>query len=201
MLGQILTRAMASRGDDVVALVRREAQGASERRWDPSAGRIEGSGLADVDAVVNLAGAPIAARRWSRAVREEILRSRVRATLTVVDALEPQGRCQMLVNASAVGWYGVGRGSDVLTTGSEPGGGFLAGVVRDWEAAAAHAPVTTALIRTGNVLTRTGGFLGSQRLLFQLGLGGRMGTGRRRRAADITRPGSARHRRESLARR
>ena len=51
LLGQILTRAMASRGDEVVALVRREAQGASERRWDPSAGRIEGSGLADVDAV------------------------------------------------------------------------------------------------------------------------------------------------------
>ncbi len=178
LLGQILSRALISRGDEVLALVRREPKAASERRWDPSAGRISQPGLSDVDAVVNLAGSPIAKRRWSPSVRGEILQSRLAATLSVVDALDPDGRCQMLVNASAVGIYGVGRGSEVLTADSEPGTGFLADVVAAWEAAAGHAPVTTALIRTGNVLTRTGGFLGAQRWLFQLGLAGRMGSGR-----------------------
>lgn len=177
-MGQILVRALKSRGDEVVSLVRRRPQGQSERKWDPTTGRIDGPGLADVDAVVNLAGTPIARRKWSPASMEEIRQTRVMATLTVVDALEPDGRCQMLVNASAVGWYGIGRGSEILTSESAPGEGFLAYVVREWEVAAGHAPVPTALIRTGNVLTRSGGFLGPQRLLFQLGLGGRMGSGR-----------------------
>lgn len=78
----------------------------------------------------------------------------------------------------AVGYYGLGRGSEILTSESGSGEGFLAEVVREWEAAAEHAPIPTALIRTGNVLTRSGGFLGPQRMLFQLGLGGRMGSGR-----------------------
>ncbi len=177
-MGQILVRALNSRGDEVVSLVRRRPQGEKERKWDPATGRISGPGLTDVDVVVNLAGAPIARRKWSPAVMDEIRQSRVMSTLTVVDALEPGGRCQMLVNASAVGWYGMGRGSEILTTDSAPGEGFLADVVREWEAAASHAPIPTALIRTGNVLTRSGGFLGAQRLLFQLGLGGRMGSGR-----------------------
>jgi uncharacterized protein (TIGR01777 family) len=178
LLGQILVRALNSRGDEVVSLVRKRPQGDNERLWDPTAGRIAGPGLEDVDAVVNLAGAPIVRRKWTTPILEEIRQSRVMSTLTVVDALEPDGRCQMLVNASAVGYYGLGRGSEILTSESGSGEGFLAEVVREWEAAAEHAPIPTALIRTGNVLTRSGGFLGPQRMLFQLGLGGRMGSGR-----------------------
>ena len=161
----------------MVRLVRGSVTASDQRRWNPDAGRIDAPGLDDVDAVVNLAGAPIAGGRWTTDRRTEIRRSRITSTLTIVTSLTPDGRCQRLLNGSAIGFYG-DTGLEVVDESMPAGRGFLAQVVADWEAAAGHSPVSTAVLRTGHVLAREGGYLAVQRPLFAIGLGGRVGSGR-----------------------
>ncbi len=177
LLGTALTRRLRDEGHEVVGLVRGEPAGPDQRHWDPDAGRIDGPGLTDVDAVVNLAGASIGGGRWTKERKTELRRSRIASTLTIVTSLDPDGRCQRLLNGSAIGVYG-DAGFDVVDESSPPGRGFLAQLCLDWEAAAAHAAVPTVTLRTGNVLTPSGGFLGAQKALFQACLGGRIGDGR-----------------------
>lgn len=177
MLGKALAGHLAGEGHQVVALVRGHATRPDQRGWDPQAGRIDGPGLADVDAVVNFAGAPIAGGRWTAERKVELLQSRTSSTLTIVDALSPQGRCQRFLNGSAVGFYG-NTGPEIVDEDSPPGTGFLAGVVAEWEAAAGQSPVPTAFLRTGHVLARHGGYLAKQWPVFAAGLGGRVGSGR-----------------------
>lgn len=177
MLATALARRLIRRGDEVVRLVRHPPTGSQERSWDPESGRISAPGLDDVDAVVNLAGAPIAGGRWTRDRKAELRRSRLAPTLTIVAALSPQGRCRRILNASAIGFYG-DRGIEVVDETSPQGTGFLAELVGQWEAATRNAPVPTTLLRTGQVLSPTGGLLASQRPIFLAGFGGRIGTGR-----------------------
>ena len=176
-LGRALARSLVRDGDEVVRLVRGEVTGSDQRRWDPDAGRIDAPGLDDVDAVVNLAGTPIAGARWTKERKAAIRRSRVTSTLTIVTSLTPDGRCQRFLNGSAVGFYG-DTGSAVVDERDPVGRGFLSQVVSDWEGAVRHAPVPSALLRTGQVLARDGGLLAPQWMLFAAGLGGRIGSGR-----------------------
>ncbi|MFT4294534.1 MAG: TIGR01777 family oxidoreductase [Micropruina sp.] len=177
LLGRATAAHLRATGHQVLALVRREASGPDERRWDPDSGRIAAPGLADVDAVVNFSGAGIADARWSVERKAELRSSRLNSTTTLAAALELGGRCGRLLNGSAIGFYG-DTGETVVDERTPQGSGFLAQLVADWERAAHAAPVPTAYLRTGHVLTREGGFLGKQRLPFRLGLGGRLGSGR-----------------------
>lgn len=177
LLGTALSRSLVRDGHEVVRLVRGGRTASDQRHWDPDAGRIDSPGLDDVDAVVNLAGTPIAGVRWTKERKAAIRRSRVTSTLTVVTSLAPDGRCQRFLNGSAIGYYG--DTGDRPTDEQGPAGtGFLAQVVADWEAAVRHSPVPSAILRTGHVLAREGGYLGPQHLLFSAGLGGRIGSGR-----------------------
>lgn len=180
LIGSALCRALSARGDQVVRLVRRTA-GPGEISWDPTAGRLEGAGLAGVDAVVNLAGAGIGDRRWSPARRRLLVSSRVGSTALVARALAAsERRPLLLLNASAVGIYG-DRGDELLDETSAPGSGFLAELCRQWEAAteaAAAAGVRIVCLRSGVVLAPAGGALARQLPLFRSGLGGRLGDGR-----------------------
>ncbi len=149
--------------------------------WDPAAGRIEGEALEGIDAVVHLAGEPIAARRWSPAQKQRIADSRARGTALLAGALArldaPPG---VLVSSSAIGFYG-DRGDERLDESSTGGTGFLADVCRDWEAAADPARAAGIRVvhpRTGVVLSGSGGALGEMLPFFRLGLGGRIGSGR-----------------------
>ena len=175
LIGTALARHLVRSGHEVVRLVRGQVTASDQRRWDPDAGRIAGPGLEDTDAVVNLAGAPMASR-WTKERKAEIRRSRTTSTLTIVTQLTPEGRCQRLLNGSAMGYYG-DTGTEIVDETFPRGRGFLAEVVSDWEAAAHHSPVSTAVLRTGNVLTREGGYLAMQWPLFALGLGGRIASG------------------------
>ncbi|MFT4216177.1 MAG: TIGR01777 family oxidoreductase [Micropruina sp.] len=177
LLGRNTAAHLRLTGHQVLALVRREASGPDERRWDPDAGRIDGPGLADVDAVINFSGTGIADARWNAQRKAELRSSRLNSTTTLVAALDPAGRCQRLLNGAAIGFYG-DTGEIMVDERTPQGAGFLAQLVADWERAAHAAPVPTASLRTGHVLTREGGFLGKQRLPFRLGLGGRLGSGR-----------------------
>lgn len=176
LIGTALVTALKDRGDEVVPLVREEAQ-AGERRWWPKEGRIDGPGLEDVDAVINLSGAPIAGKPWTESRRRLIRDSRVDCTKTIAAAVDASERCTIFLSGSAVGYYGTT--GDVVITESDPvGENFLASVCQDWEAAAANDSARTAFLRTGLVLDADGGLLAPQVPAFKLGLGGPSGNGK-----------------------
>jgi uncharacterized protein (TIGR01777 family) len=177
LIGSALVQALRWGGDDVVRLVRHDARGTDERQIFPDQRRIADPGLADVDAVVNLAGSSIAGGRWTDAYKREILDSRIAMTETIVAALPADGRCQRFISGSAIGYYGP-TGGHAVDESAPAGGDFLAGVVVAWEEAASAAPVPTVYLRTGHVMTPRGGYIGAQLLPFKLGLGGQVRDGR-----------------------
>ncbi|GAC1517802.1 MAG: TIGR01777 family oxidoreductase [Acidimicrobiales bacterium] len=143
-------------------------------------GQIDVRSLEGVDAVVHLAGVGIGDKRWTEAHKMRVLDSRVNGTERVAGAVAAMARPPALLSASAVGYYG-DRGAEELTEASGPGEGYLAGVCVAWEratAAAEAAGARVAHLRTGIVLTPTGGALKKQLLLFKAGLGGRLGSGK-----------------------
>jgi hypothetical protein len=162
-----------------VRIVRGQAE-ADEVRWDPPAKWIEADKLRGVEAVVHLAGAGVADRRWSAGYKRRILASRVDGTTTLAEALArlPVSP-SVMVSASAVGYYG-SRGDEVLTEDAGPGAGFLAEVCAQWEsstAPAASAGIRVVHLRSGVVLSAAGGALRKQLPPFRLGLGARLGAG------------------------
>lgn len=180
-IGSALTAHLRGRGDQVVRLVRHSPAAPDEIPWDPSTGHLDPAALRDVTAVVHLAGAGVGDRRWTPAYKDLILRSRVDGTRAVARAVAAQDRPVRLVTASAIGYYGPDRGSEVLTETSGPGRGFLAEVVRAWEGAAApahDAGMPVAHARTGLVLAPGGGMFPRLVRLTRFGLGGPLGSGR-----------------------
>jgi uncharacterized protein (TIGR01777 family) len=133
----------------------------------------------DIDVVVNLAGEPLDAGRWTDARKAAILESRVKATNAIVKAMSTvTRRPPVFLNASAMGFYGA-RGDDAVTEDSPSGSDFLASVCVAWEGAAMAAAWMTrvVLLRTGLVLDRSAGALPKLALPFRLFAGGRVGTG------------------------
>jgi uncharacterized protein len=185
LIGQALVPALRADGHDVLQLVRRTPRRAEEHRWDPQHRRVDPALLADVDAVVNLAGAPIRPRPWTRDYRERLVRSRLDSTSTLSEALAAvatadPGRRRVLVNGSAVGYYG-DTGDALVREDTAPGSDFLAQLCVQWEAAtapAAEAGVRVALLRTGLVLGPGALLVQVLGTVFRLGLGGRLGSGR-----------------------
>jgi uncharacterized protein len=181
LIGGALTRALARAGHDVTRLTRGRPRDPSEFRWDPAAESVDPVALAGREAVVHLAGASIAGGHWTAARRAEILASRRSGTRAIALAManaDPPPR--VLVSVSAIGFYG-DRGDERLDERSAPGSGFLAEVVRAWEAAAgpaAEAGVRVVHPRLGVVLDARGGALPPLALPFRLGMGGPIGSGR-----------------------
>ena len=181
LIGSALAESLEADGHDVVRLVRRPPRAPGEVQWDPDAGGVDLSGLAGVEGAVHLAGVGVGDRRWTESYKRRIRDSRVLGTRTLVRALssiEPLPR--VLVSGSGVHAYG-DRGDEQLTERSSRGDGFLAGVVRDWEAeaeAAGEAGIRVALSRTGIVLSQSGGTLGRIMPLVKLGVAGPMAGGR-----------------------
>jgi uncharacterized protein (TIGR01777 family) len=155
--------------------------------WDSRSGEIDagspgGSNFnAGIDAVINLAGAPIAEGRWTEE-RKKLLRvSRVDTTRGIVAAIfRMDSRPRVLISASAIGYYG-DRGDEVLEEETPAGKGFLADLAREWEAEALKAEplgVRVALTRFGIILAKQGGALPAMMAPFKLGAGGKLGSGR-----------------------
>ena len=180
LIGGALSSSLRDRGHDVVRLVRRDPAVGDERPWDPESGHLDPSALADVDTVVHLAGAGVGDHRWTPSYKATIHASRVDGTDLVSRVVADGAGPTRLVTASAVGIYG-DRGDEVLTEASASVDTFLAGVVRDWEGAAApaiEAGVPVAHARTGIVLSTKGGALTPMLRMGRLGLGGPLGSGR-----------------------
>lgn len=181
LIGSSLAAFLTTGGHRVVRLVRqKDEMGPDDVYWSPSRGEIDRDGLADVDAVVHLAGAPIAPGRWTDDRKKAIRESRVQGTELLAQTLaELKGGLRTLLSGSAVGFYG-NRGSATLREGAEAGTGFLAEVCRDWEMAtrsADRAGVRVVRMRTGVVLSPAGGALGEMLTPFKMGAGGRLGSG------------------------
>jgi hypothetical protein len=136
--------------------------------------------LVNVDAVVHLAGEPVA-QRWTPQAKRRIRATRVEGTRRLVEGLSAlERRPAVLVCASAIGIYG-SRGDEILTESSPTGEGFLADVCREWESAADLAQplgVRVVKLRIGMVLGRPGGALARMLPAFKAGLGGRLGSGK-----------------------
>jgi uncharacterized protein (TIGR01777 family) len=183
-LGRPLTESLRQEGHSLTALTRRPRGDAlvHEIAWQPdgTAGPWA-EALDDADAVVNLAGESIAARRWSPERKEALTSSRVLSTRSLVAACTRARRPPpVLISASAVGYYGP-RGDEIVTEADPAGRDFLARLSTAWEqeAVAAEASGTrVVLLRTGLVLERDGGALASMLWPFRLGVGGPLGYGR-----------------------
>lgn len=186
LVGKRLVSALSDRPVRIRSLSRsapmRSAIGTDRRfRWDGTDPGIDA--LSGCDAVVHLAGEPIFGGLPTAARRTRIRNSRIDSTRAIVDRIgefEASGRPEVLVCASAVGYYG-DRGDEALTEDSAPGTGFLAEVCRDWEAEAMRAEelgVRVVRVRIGVVLSRDGGALALMKVPFSLGLGGRLGSGK-----------------------
>jgi uncharacterized protein (TIGR01777 family) len=182
LLGSALVSALRQDGDEVIRLVRRAPRSADEMAWDPEAprGGLGPAALSGVAAVVNLAGAGVADRRWTTAYKEKIRASRVTGTRALACLLaDMDSPPSVVLSGSALGWYGDTGGREVDET-SPAGTGFLADVVKEWEAAvdpARQAGLRVVTLRTGLVITRQGGILARLLPLFRLGLGARLGPG------------------------
>jgi uncharacterized protein (TIGR01777 family) len=178
-IGGELRAQLAAAGHDTRRLVRREPADADEFRWAPEKRVVDGEVFEWADAVVDLAGASLQRLPWTRATKRRILSSRLEATGTLTEAMRRAVNAPaVLVNASAVGFYGDRPGQE-LTEAAQPGRGFLTEVVQAWEAAARLAPASTRVVlaRTGVVIGR-GGALAPLLPLAKAGLAGPIGGGR-----------------------
>jgi uncharacterized protein (TIGR01777 family) len=192
LIGSRLVPRLRERGDGVVVLTRRPA--VARERLPADCTFVEGDpmhpgpwmdALADCDGVINLVGENIFARRWNEEFKVLLHDSRVKSTQHVVQALArsprtPAGQAKVLVNASAIGYYGP-RGDEELTEDSPPGDDTLARLCIDWEDAARAAEPTgvrVSQVRIGVVLAREGGALAQMLPPFKMGVGGPVGSGK-----------------------
>jgi uncharacterized protein (TIGR01777 family) len=185
LIGSALLPFLTAGGHEVRRLVRGERPGAGHAaagdiRWDPERMTIDAAALEGLDAVIHLAGEPVA-ERWTEAHKRAIRESRVRGTGLLAQAIASLANPpRVFVSASAVGFYGDG-GDRLLDELSPPGHDFLASVAQAWEGAARPATdrgVRVVHPRFGVVLSPAGGALARLLPAFKLYGGGRLGSGR-----------------------
>ena len=183
-IGWELTARLRGTGHQVTAWVRNENK--ARGLLGPEVGLVSTpadlpKAIAKADAVINLAGEPVSAGRWTEGRKQAILESRVKLTSAIASAIaQSPSRPAVFISASAVGYYG-DRGDEIVEDDASPGNDFLATVCRNWEAAAleaANSGVRVFIPRIGMVMGADGGALASMVMPFRLGVGGPLGSGR-----------------------
>jgi uncharacterized protein len=183
-IGRELTARLREAGHQVTAWVRDESK--ARGLLGPEVGLVSApaglrEAIAKTDAVINLAGEPVLAGRWTAGRKQAIVESRVKLTSAIASAIaHSPSRPAVFISASAVGYYG-DRGDDIVEDDAPPGNDFLANVCRSWEAAALEAAksgVRVFIPRIGIVLGADGGALASMVMPFRVGMGGPLGSGR-----------------------
>ena len=184
-IGSSLCDSLLIRGDTVVGLTREPSRARSTNpsvtwhAWEPTLERPPEAAFEGVYGVIHLLGEKIN-QRWTDEAKERIMESRRVGTHNLVGTISAlQHKPRVLVSQSAIGYYG-DRGASLVDESSEPGEGFDAEVVREWEKAAHEVEPTgvrLAIVRTGHVLDPRGGFLGPQLTPFKLGVGGPLAGG------------------------
>lgn len=190
-IGTPLSRELRNSGHTVVVTTRRPSDSKEKLTWNPPA-IIPPDVMAGFDAVINLAGEPIAPGRWTKERKERILTSRIITTRALVESIKQiplnpplqkggkWGGPKVLISASAIGYYGA-HGDEYLTEDTAPASDFLADVCKQWEAEALRAKefgVRVVLVRIGGVLESDGGALPQMMIPFRFFLGGPIGNGK-----------------------
>ena len=180
LIGTALAETLSSRGYQIFKMRRTSSQ-KEPFHWLPDELKIHWDTSVHIDVVIHLAGANIAAGRWSETRKKEILDSREKSTHLIADTLAGlKNPPKLLISASAIGFYG-DTADRWVDERNRPGYDFLSEVCLKWEKAtlpASESGIRTVLIRTGMVLSAKGGALKKMLLPFQLGLGGKMGSGK-----------------------
>jgi uncharacterized protein len=190
LIGTALVKELAERGDEVTVLTRdpdraQAKLGAEVQalRWEPMSEPAPAEALSGRDAVVHLAGEPVA-QRWSEQAKHAIRESRVVGTHNLAEglrALDADARPKVLVSSSAIGYYGA-HGPEPIDEEAPSGNDYLAQVCVAWEAearaAAEQLGMRAVQVRTGVVLDRSGGALAKMLPPFRLGVGGPVAGGR-----------------------
>lgn len=182
LIGSALQVSFKEKGYELLLASRNPAKDEKHVQWDADTGfsdddleRLEG-----LDAVIHLAGESISGLRWTEEKKKAIRDSRVFGTRTMIEAFDKlKKRPKVFISGSAVGFYG-DRGSDEMTESSAAGKTFLSEVCKEWEAESRRAEdlgIRTVLLRTGIVLSKDGGALGTMLTPFKLGVGGVIGDG------------------------
>ncbi|MBS1554481.1 MAG: TIGR01777 family oxidoreductase [Bacteroidetes bacterium] len=183
LIGSRLTDVLLEQMHQVVHLGRSARQGRVKSFiWDVGKQTMDASSLEGVDAIVHLAGAGVADKRWTAARKKEILESRIQSTELLFKTLhENKHKVKTLVAASAIGYYGFGLGDELFTEDSPPGRDFLAQVTQQWEAQVSKIEalgIRVVKIRVGIVLSDKGGALAEMARPIKWGLGAPLGTGK-----------------------
>jgi uncharacterized protein len=180
LIGSALIPVLERDGHEVVRLVRSNPR-PGEIEWHPNKDELGTAKLEGADVIINLAGENIAGGRWTDEQKKKIRDSRVNGTHLLSEAIAKLStKPRVFVCASATGIYG-DRGDERLDEQSESGGGFLAGVCREWEKAcepAMKAGVRVVNLRLGPVLAKEGGMLAKLMTPFKMGMGGKVGSGK-----------------------
>ena len=180
LIGSALVPVLEADGAEITRLVRGVPK-PGEIEWHPNQDEMDPVRLEGFDAVINLAGENVASGRWTDEQKKKIHDSRVNGTHLLSEAMAKLAkRPKVFLCASATGFYG-DRDDEVLDEHSDSGGGFLAGVCREWEKAtepAAQAGVRVVNLRFGVILSKNGGMLAKLLMPFKMGMGGKVGSGK-----------------------
>src|SRR2546423_1692226 len=180
LVGSALIPILQNDGNQITRLVRASPK-AGEIEWHPNQDVMKAESLKGFDVIINLAGENIAGGRWTDELKRKIHDSRVNGTHLLSEAIAKlESKPSAFICASATGIYG-DREGETLDEQSESGGGFLAGVCREWEMAtepATKAGVRVVNLRFGPVLAREGGMLSKLLTPFKMGMGGKVGSGK-----------------------
>ena len=188
MIGMPLSQALIAGGHEVTVLTRSPANvknspaGVQIQQWDGNSAQGWGHLADGAGAIINLAGEGIADGRWSATRKQALRQSRLSAGKAVVEAITAAGnKPRVLIQASAVGYYGTATGDEMVTEAHSPGNDFLSKICFDWEtstASAARLGVRRAVIRTGIVLSNAGGAFPKLVMPFKFFVGGPVGNGK-----------------------
>lgn len=185
-IGSVLCSRLLQQGHTLTLLTRsapRQTSTGTKRwlHWRPGLSGDWESAMAGADGVINLAGEPIAAKRWTVKQKHQLRLSRIDTTVGLVRAIaKAKQKPRFLLSASAVGYYGA-RGDETFGEDADPGTDFLAALCRDWENEAVKAEklgLRVVRLRTGIVLGAGGGALAKLAPPFKLFLGGPLGSGK-----------------------
>ena len=183
MIGRHLATSLAAAGNEVRILSRSAPKDSSSNtfHWDPLAGEIDESALEGTHAIIHLAGAGIADKKWTRARKDLILDSRVKSANLLFSTLQESGHVpEVLVSASGIGYYGYDTGSILVKETSRFGDDFVATVVKKWEEAADQFEdlgTRVVKLRTGIVIASSGGALERMLPPVKMGIGSPLGRG------------------------
>jgi len=184
-IGSALCDKLAQQGHTLTVLTRSPPPAATSNKkwitWNPESGGAWEQVVEGADGVINLAGEPIAGKRWTQTQKEKIRSSRINATRALVRAIsKAKQKPKILLNGSAIGYYGP-HGDEMLTEDSPPGKDFLSRVCIEWEEEAKKAEsdsLRVIRLRTGVVLGKGGGALAKMVPPFKLFAGGPLGSGK-----------------------